>query len=90
MKVYISVDIEGVAGITDWNEAEKAHADLRTISPKALFPCRRGFALVIINADPVTAYRMSWYPGAGHVGDRAIRYETTNYLDILRMLNFAT
>jgi D-aminopeptidase len=41
MKVYISVDIEGVAGITDWNEAEKAHADLRTISPKALFPCPR-------------------------------------------------
>jgi D-amino peptidase len=27
MKVYISVDIEGVAGITHWDEAEKAHAD---------------------------------------------------------------
>ncbi|MFO1034514.1 MAG: M55 family metallopeptidase [Hyphomicrobiales bacterium] len=27
MKVYISVDIEGVAGITHWNEAEKNHAD---------------------------------------------------------------
>jgi D-amino peptidase len=50
----------------------------------------KSFALVITYADPVTAYRMSWYPGAGHVGDRAIRYETTTYLDILRMLNFVT
>lgn len=27
MKVYISVDIEGCAGITHWDEANKAHAD---------------------------------------------------------------
>lgn len=27
MKVYISVDIEGCAGITHWDEAEKSHAD---------------------------------------------------------------
>lgn len=27
MKVYISVDIEGVAGITHWDEADKQHAD---------------------------------------------------------------
>jgi D-amino peptidase len=27
MKVYISVDIEGTAGITHWDEARKAHAD---------------------------------------------------------------
>ncbi len=27
MKVYISVDIEGVAGITHWDEAEKTHRD---------------------------------------------------------------
>jgi D-amino peptidase len=27
VKVYISVDIEGVAGITHWDEAEKNHAD---------------------------------------------------------------
>lgn len=29
MKVYISADIEGVAGITDWSEARKEHADYR-------------------------------------------------------------
>ena len=27
MKVYISVDIEGCAGITHWDEANKTHAD---------------------------------------------------------------
>jgi D-amino peptidase len=27
VKVYISVDIEGCAGITHWDEAEKKHAD---------------------------------------------------------------
>lgn len=27
MKVYISADIEGVTGVTDWNETDKAHAD---------------------------------------------------------------
>jgi D-amino peptidase len=27
MKVYLSVDIEGTAGITHWDEAEKPHAD---------------------------------------------------------------
>lgn len=27
MKVYISCDIEGVAGISNWNEATKDHAD---------------------------------------------------------------
>jgi D-aminopeptidase len=27
MKVHISVDIEGVAGITHWDEAEKTHRD---------------------------------------------------------------
>src|SRR3546814_17699783 len=27
MKIYISADIEGVDGITNWNEAEKNHPD---------------------------------------------------------------
>src|SRR5262245_43754571 len=27
MKIYLSVDIEGTAGITNWDEAEKSHAD---------------------------------------------------------------
>lgn len=27
MKVFVSADIEGISGICDWNEADKAHAD---------------------------------------------------------------
>ena len=27
MKVFISADIEGITGITDWSEADLAHAD---------------------------------------------------------------
>jgi D-amino peptidase len=27
MKVFISADIEGTAGITNWDEARKPHAD---------------------------------------------------------------
>src|ERR671922_114934 len=27
MKIYISADIEGTAGITNWDEARKTHAD---------------------------------------------------------------
>jgi len=67
-----------------------AEAALKDDLAKSLVLLPKSFALEITYADPVTAYRMSWYPGAGHVGDRAIRYETTNYLDILRMLNFVT
>lgn len=46
--------------------------------------------LEIEYADPVAAYRMGWYPGAEHMGDRRIRYRTSNYFDVLRMLNFVT
>ena len=67
-----------------------AEAALKGDLAKNLIPLPKTFALEITYTDPVTAYRMSWYPGAGHVGDRTIRYETTNYLDILRMLNFVT
>ncbi len=27
MKVYISVDIEGITGVTDWNETELGHGE---------------------------------------------------------------
>ena len=69
---------------------EGAEAALKRDLGKSLIPLPESFVLEITYADPVTAYRMSWYPGAGHTGDRAIRYETGNYLDILRMLNFVT
>ena len=40
--------------------------------------------------NPVMAYRHSWYPGMSHAGDRTIRFETENYFDVLRMLNYVT
>ena len=44
--------------------------------------------LEIAYGDPVTAYRMGWYPGAEHAGPRRIRFKTADYFDVLRMLNF--
>jgi len=67
-----------------------AEAALKADPGKSLIALPDKFVLEITYANPVLAYRMSWYPGAGHAGDRTIRYETANYLDILRMLNFVT
>jgi D-amino peptidase len=67
-----------------------AEAALKNDPAKSLIALPERFVLEVTYANPVMAYRMSWYPGAGHAGDRTIRYETTNYLDILRMLNFVT
>ena len=67
-----------------------AETALKSDPRQSLIPLPDSFVLEITYANPVTAYRMSWYPGAGHSGDRTIRYETANYLDVLRMLNFVT
>lgn len=40
--------------------------------------------------NPNMAYRHSWYPGARHVGNRTIRFESGDYFEILRMLNYVT
>ncbi len=48
------------------------------------------FKLEISYGDPISAARMSWYPGARHLGDRTIGFETRDYTEVLRMLNFVT
>jgi D-amino peptidase len=48
------------------------------------------FALEVTYNNPVLAYRHSWYPGAKHVGHRTIRFENSDYFEILRMLNYVT
>jgi D-amino peptidase len=48
------------------------------------------FTLEITYRDPVLAHRHRWYPGAEHVGERTIRFETRDYFDVLRMLNYVT
>lgn len=46
--------------------------------------------LEITYNNPVLAARHRWYPGAEHIGNRTIRFETGHYLDVLRMLNYVT
>ena len=48
------------------------------------------FMLDVVYGNPTDAYRHSWYPGASHAGDRTIRFETGDYFEILRMLNYVT
>ena len=57
---------------------------------KALLPAADGYVVEIVYGDPVTAYRMGWYPGAEHAGPRRIRFKAADYFDVLRMLNFVT
>ncbi len=64
MKVYISVDIEGCAGITHWDEANKTHADYpefreqmtREVLPPSMARARP--------APPRSGSRMHMRPGA--------------------------
>lgn len=53
---------------------------------KLMLPAK--FTLEIKYSDPVTAYRMAFYPGAEHAGDRTVRFVTKDYFEVLRMLNF--
>jgi D-amino peptidase len=55
---------------------------------KCVLKLPRQFSLEIEYSDPENAYRMSWYPGCKHVGDRTIRLQARDYFDVLRALNF--
>lgn len=48
------------------------------------------YSLEITYADPNLAARHQHYPGAWHIGNRTIRFETDQYFDVLRMLNYVT
>lgn len=67
-----------------------AEAALKGRLNDALIPLPETFVLEVTYANPVSACRMQWYPGASHSGDRTIRFATKDYFDILRMLNFVT
>jgi D-amino peptidase len=69
---------------------EGAGAALKGNLKKKMLSFPKHFTLEIQYSDPVAAYRFGWYPGAKHVADRTIRFETDIYLDVLRMLNFVT
>ena len=48
------------------------------------------YTLEIAYADPNLAARHQHYTGAWHIGKRTIRFETDQYFDVLRMLNYVT
>jgi D-amino peptidase len=48
------------------------------------------FDVDVTYGDPASAYRMQWYPGASHVGDRTVRFTTPDYFEVLRFLRFTT
>jgi D-amino peptidase len=48
------------------------------------------FELEIGYHTPVEAYRKSWYPGAEKVGPLTVRYESTDYFEVLRAQRFLT
>ena len=48
------------------------------------------YTLEITYGDPNLAARHQHYPGALHIGNRTIRFETDQYFDVLRMLNYVT
>ena len=56
-------------------------------------PCRRElperFAVEIQYKDPCRAYARSFYPGARLDDDRTLVFETEQYFEVLRLLQFA-
>ena len=48
----------------------------------------KSFTLEITYGDPVTAHKMSFYPGMEQVGDRKLRFGTKDYFEVLRAIQF--
>ena len=88
MKVFISVDIEGCAGITHWDEARRRRSPIPAHG--GFWTCPRTPVLEITDNDPLLAERHRWYSDAEHPGDRTIRLAAQDYFDILRGLNYLT
>ena len=65
-------------------------AALKGLKKIAPLPLTAPFALEIAYSDPNLATRHQHYPGAWHIGNRTIRMETGDYMDVLRMLNYVT
>jgi D-amino peptidase len=46
------------------------------------------FTLEVRYRDPVSAYGCAFYPGASHSDEQTVRFETTDYFEVLRALKF--
>ena len=69
---------------------EGAAQALRAERAPCLLPMPEHVIVEITYASPVLAQRHQWYPGMEHVGNRTLRFETSHYFDVLRMLNYVT
>ncbi len=46
------------------------------------------FTLDVTFNNPTDAYGASWYPGARHIGNRTVRFESSDYFEVLRAIKF--
>lgn len=67
---------------------EGVEAALRKDQKKAMRPLPERFSVELDYKQPREAYGKSFYPGAKLVGDFTVRYESRDYFDILRMIQF--
>lgn len=61
---------------------------LRKDQKKLMRPLPSSFVVELDYKQPREAYGKSFYPGAKLVGDFTVRYESKDYFDILRMIQF--
>ncbi len=61
---------------------------LRRDQKKVMRPLPERFSIELDYKQPREAYGKSFYPGAKLVGDFTVRYESKDYFDILRMVQF--
>jgi D-amino peptidase len=69
---------------------EGAAQSLRSDLGASLLDIPEHLTVEITYSNPVLAARHQWYPGMVHVGNRTLRFETGDYFDVLRMLNYVT
>jgi len=87
MKVYISADIEGIAGSTHWHETYSKEAVSGDVSGARLtlpgsFEVELGFK------EHGRARRASFYPGASAKDSVTVLYRADDYFDVLRLFQF--
>ena len=81
-----TISMTPVAAVKAIREAAKTALEGKLATKR--LPLPKAFSVAIVYSDPVTAYRMSHYPGAEHAGDRTVRYETKDITDVLKLLSF--
>lgn len=87
---------EGIGPSTVSLAPKRARALIREGATRALKgnrdACRialpESFVLDVLYSNPVQAYKSSWYPGAKHIGNQTVRFETDDYFEVLRALRF--